>query len=53
MPVSRNENNGQRLFSIIDIRKDLYIEEVTQDSEGNVVFFFSLKTTYQFFHRIG
>jgi gamma-butyrobetaine dioxygenase len=40
MPVSRNENNGQRLFSIIDIRKDLYIEEVTQDSEGNVCILF-------------
>ena len=23
MPVSRNKNNGQRLFSIIDIHKDL------------------------------
>jgi hypothetical protein len=31
MPQSRNANNGQRLFSVINIPKNTSIEEVKQD----------------------
>ena len=36
MPQSRNANNGQRLFSVINIPKNTSIEEVKQDERGDL-----------------
>ena len=36
MPTSLNADNGQRLFSVVDIPQETYIEEVYKDEKGNV-----------------
>ena len=36
MSTSRNADNGQRLFSIINIPPDTHIEQVSKDEQGNV-----------------
>ena len=36
MSTSRNADNGQRLFSIINIPPDTHIEQVRKDEQGNV-----------------
>ena len=36
MPASRNLNNGQRLFSVVDIPEETYIEKAYKDHKGNV-----------------
>ena len=40
MPESRNENNGQRLFSVKDLPVDVYIEEAYKDENGDVCILF-------------
>ena len=40
MPVSRNLNNGQRLFSVVDIPEETYIEKAYKDDKGNVCVLF-------------
>ncbi|MFM1606323.1 MAG: gamma-butyrobetaine hydroxylase-like domain-containing protein, partial [Candidatus Pseudothioglobus sp.] len=36
MPTSINTNNGQRLFSVVDIPEETYIEKAYKDEKGNV-----------------
>jgi len=36
MPTSLNADNGQRLFSVVDIPQETYIEKVYKDEKGNV-----------------
>ena len=40
MPTSRNLNNGQRLFSVVDIPEETYIEKAYKDDKGNVCVLF-------------
>ena len=40
MPESRNMNNGQRLFSVIDLPSSITIEEAYKDEKGNVCVLF-------------
>ena len=40
MPTSRNANNGQRLFSVVDIPEETYIEKAYKDEKGNVCVLF-------------
>ena len=40
MPTSRNTNNGQRLFSVVDIPEETYIEKAYKDEKGNVCVLF-------------
>ena len=40
MPTSRNANNGQRLFSVVDIPEETYIEKTYKDEKGNVCVLF-------------
>ena len=40
MPTSRNTNNGQRLFSVVDIPEETYIEKAYRDEKGNVCVLF-------------
>ena len=40
MPTSRNPNNGQRLFSVVDIPEETYIEKAYKDEKGNVCVLF-------------
>jgi len=40
MPTSINTNNGQRLFSVVDIPKETYIEKAYKDEKGNVCVLF-------------
>nr|AAR38130.1 gamma-butyrobetaine,2-oxoglutarate dioxygenase, putative [uncultured marine bacterium 578] len=40
MPTSRNLNNGQRLFNVVDIPEETYIEKVYKDDKGNVCVLF-------------
>ena len=40
MPTSRNTNNGQRLFSVVDIPEETYIEKDYKDEKGNVCVLF-------------
>ena len=40
MPTSRNTNNGQRLFSVVDIPEETYIEKAYKDEKGNVFVLF-------------
>ena len=40
MPESRNMNNGQRLFSVIDLPSSITIEEAYKDEKGNVCILF-------------
>jgi gamma-butyrobetaine dioxygenase len=37
MPTSIDANNGQRLFSVVDIPKENYIEKAYKDEEGNIL----------------
>ena len=54
MPTSLNADNGQRLFSVVDIPKETYIEKAYKDEKGNIcVCFSSQKTIFLFFHRAG
>ena len=36
MPTSIDSNNGQRLFSVVNIPKETYIEKAYKDEKGNV-----------------
>jgi gamma-butyrobetaine dioxygenase len=40
MPTSINTNNGQRLFSVVDIPEETYIEKAYKDEKGNVCVLF-------------
>ena len=40
MPESRNENNGQRLFSVKDLPEDVSIEKAYKDENGDVCILF-------------
>ena len=40
MPTSRNPNNGQRLFSVVDIPEETFIEKAYKDEKGNVCVLF-------------
>ena len=40
MPTSRNANNGQRLFSVVDIPEETDIEKAYRDEKGNVCVLF-------------
>ena len=40
MPTSRNLNNGQRLFSVVDIPEEAYIEKAYKDDKGDVCVLF-------------
>ena len=40
MPESRNENNGQRLFSVKDLPLDVSIDKAYKDENGNVCILF-------------
>ena len=40
MPTSRNTNNGQRLFSVVDIPEETYIEKAYKDEKGNIFVLF-------------
>jgi len=40
MPASRNLNNGQRLFSVVDIPEETYIEKAYKDEKGNICVLF-------------
>ena len=40
MPTSRNPNNGQRLFSVVDIPEETYIEKAYKDEKGNICVLF-------------
>ena len=40
MPTSRNLNNGQRLFSVVDIPEETYIEKAYKDDKGNICVLF-------------
>lgn len=40
MPTSRNANNGQRLFSVVDIPEETYIEKAYKDEKGNACVLF-------------
>ena len=40
MPTSRNLNNGQRLFSVVDIPEETYIEKAYKDEKGNICVLF-------------
>ncbi len=40
MPTSRNLNNSQRLFSVVDIPEETYIEDAYKDEKGNVCVLF-------------
>ena len=53
MPQSRNANNGQRLFSVINIPKNTSIEEVKQDERGDLHIRLCLKIIGLSFLRTG
>jgi len=40
MPTSLNADNGQRLFSVVNIPKETYIEKAYKDEKGNVCVLF-------------
>ena len=40
MPTSIDADNGQRLFSVVDIPKETYIEKAYKDEKGNVCVLF-------------
>jgi len=49
MPTSRNANNGQRLFSVVDIPEETYIEKAYKDEKGNVCVLFQPENHLSFF----
>ena len=53
MPTSIDVDNGQRLFSVVNIPKETYIEKAYKDEKGMSVSASSQKIICLFFHRAG
>ncbi len=51
MPKSRNADNGQRLFSVINIPQDIHIEQVYKDEHGNVCVHFQPENHFSVFSQ--
>jgi len=52
MPASIDADNGQRLFSVVDIPKEIYIEKAYKDEKGNVCVLFQPENHLSVFSQI-
>ena len=52
MPTSIDADNGQRLFSVVDIPKETYIEKAYKDEKGNVCVLFQPENHLSVFSQI-